>query len=104
MDINDTLDQRREKHGPWKKYSETSQRLKGICNAKVRPDYMNEGLDAICVKLARIITGDPMEPDHWHDIQGYARLVEKELLINDELATKLASPEFIAQAEKGVIR
>jgi hypothetical protein len=36
-----------------------------------------EALDMICSKLARIVCGDPNEPDHWHDIGGYAKLAEK---------------------------
>lgn len=31
-------------------------------------------------KLARIVCGNQNEPDHWHDIAGYARLVEDELI------------------------
>lgn len=33
----------------------------------------------IAVKLSRALTGNPHEPDHWRDIQGYARLVETDL-------------------------
>ncbi|MBK8270501.1 MAG: hypothetical protein IPK83_20275 [Planctomycetes bacterium] len=33
----------------------------------------------IAVKLSRALTGNPHEGDHWKDIQGYARLVEKDL-------------------------
>ena len=30
-------------------------------------------------KIARVLNGDPNYPDNWHDIAGYARLVEREL-------------------------
>lgn len=33
-----------------------------------------EALEMICVKMARIIAGDPNHPDHWRDICGYALL------------------------------
>lgn len=33
----------------------------------------------ICVKLARIVNGDPDYADNWHDIIGYAKLVEDRL-------------------------
>ena len=33
----------------------------------------------IASKIARIVNGDPDYADNWHDIAGYARLVEKEL-------------------------
>jgi len=34
-----------------------------------------ESLDMIVVKIARILSGDPNEKDHWLDIAGYASLV-----------------------------
>jgi len=33
-----------------------------------------EAIHMICVKLARIVCGDPNHADHWDDIAGYARL------------------------------
>ena len=33
-----------------------------------------EALDMICVKISRIIAGDPSHADHWDDIAGYAQL------------------------------
>ena len=33
----------------------------------------------ICTKLARIANGDPNYADNWHDIAGYATLVEQRL-------------------------
>lgn len=36
---------------------------------------MREALDAIAVKMARIVSGDGRHTDHWRDIQGYAQLV-----------------------------
>lgn len=36
--------------------------------------YQQESLDLIAVKIARILSGDPMEKDHWVDIAGYANL------------------------------
>jgi hypothetical protein len=38
---------------------------------------MKESVDMICHKIARIVNGgQPQEIDHWHDIAGYAKLVE----------------------------
>jgi hypothetical protein len=45
---------------------------------KMEP-YMQESLDLICNKLARIVNGDPFYDDSWHDVGGYAKLVEIEL-------------------------
>lgn len=37
-----------------------------------------ESLDMILHKCGRILSGDPNEPDHWRDIEGYARIANKE--------------------------
>jgi hypothetical protein len=33
-----------------------------------------EALEMICTKIARILSGNPNDPDHWKDIAGYAEL------------------------------
>ena len=38
-----------------------------------------EALEMIAHKIARIINGDPDYKDNWHDIAGYATLVERSL-------------------------
>lgn len=45
---------------------------------KLAPD-MREALDMIASKIARILNGDPNYADSWHDIAGYALLIEKRL-------------------------
>ncbi len=40
---------------------------------------MQESLDMIANKLARVLNGNPGHADSWHDVAGYATLVEKEL-------------------------
>jgi hypothetical protein len=42
-------------------------------------DVQAEAIEMICVKLGRIVTGDPNEADHWADIEGYARLARDRL-------------------------
>lgn len=38
-----------------------------------------EALDMFASKISRLLTGDPDYPDNWHDIAGYATLVEETL-------------------------
>ncbi len=38
-----------------------------------------EALEMIAHKIGRILNGDPDYADSWHDIAGYAKLVEDEL-------------------------
>jgi len=33
----------------------------------------------ICHKISRIVNGDPNYKDSWHDIIGYAKLIEDKL-------------------------
>jgi len=41
---------------------------------KLEP-VVKESLEMIMHKVGRIVNGNPYEPDHWHDIAGYAQLV-----------------------------
>jgi hypothetical protein len=47
--------------------------------ARLEP-YQQHALELICLKMARIINGDPNYVDNWHDIQGYSKLVEDRLI------------------------
>lgn len=47
---------------------------------KELPPVMQRALTTIADKIARILNGDPMYDDNWHDIQGYAKLVEDWIL------------------------
>ena len=43
-------------------------------------DYVQEeALQIICQKIARICNGDPTYNDNWHDIAGYATLIDNYL-------------------------
>ena len=42
-----------------------------------------QALTVIADKIARILSGDPNYADNWHDIQGYAKLVEDRLPVPD---------------------
>lgn len=82
-DVTETLDQRENRYGDYKDVSATSQWLKDIMHAggswNAMEPYMQESLDLIANKLARIVNGDPFYDDSWHDVGGYAKLVEIEL-------------------------
>ena len=82
-DVEDTLDARGENYGQYIDVSLTAQMLKNTIRNSASwghmEFYMQESLDMICNKLARIANGNPYYDDSWHDISGYARLVETEL-------------------------
>jgi hypothetical protein len=82
-DITETLDQREGRYGEYVKVAATAQWLKDIMRGgdswNGMEAYMQESLDLIANKLARIVNGDPFYDDSWHDVGGYAKLVEIEL-------------------------
>lgn len=70
-------------HGDWNLQAFTAQQLKrpvreAILQRKLGQIPISiqqtEAVEMILVKISRIICGDPYDPDHWNDIQGYAEL------------------------------
>jgi hypothetical protein len=81
-DIDSVLKERGEQYGDFKSLAVLSQMLKAHTAIEyLSPDleYVQEGMDMICHKIARIVNGNPRHIDSWRDIAGYAMLVVKEL-------------------------
>lgn len=83
--ILDTLASRGVDYGDFADVADVAQKLKRVVGAELlargkplHPDQ-HEAISMICSKLARIINGDPDLIDNWHDIAGYATLVERRL-------------------------
>ena len=87
MSINKTLEQRGERYGKFKDVAATTYALQEILRNAKNHEHMTDdqviALDMICNKMARIVNGDPSYIDNWHDIAGYATLVEQELNITN---------------------
>jgi len=84
MSIETTLQERKRTHGDFRGMADLSQQLKSTftyyrSHSNVLSTFQAEALDMIFHKIARIGSGDPNVSDHWHDIAGYALLVEKQL-------------------------
>lgn len=84
--IEETLEEREKRYGNFTTHADITQKLKKIVWTAIRSkcDYaithvQSEALDMIMHKVGRILNGDPSYADNWHDIAGYATLVEKEL-------------------------
>jgi hypothetical protein len=79
----DVLAERSKTHGDFEDNARTMQKLKHVIrkanNWVDLSDVQKEALDMICVKIGRIVTGNPYEPDHWLDISGYATLALREI-------------------------
>lgn len=89
MDIESTLEERRGQHGDFEEHAICTQKLKGVVSQCLK-DFdkddehllyaQQEAIDMIFHKVGRIVAGDPNVVDHWHDIAGYALLVERILV------------------------
>ena len=95
MSIENTLAERGNRYGDFTDHADLAQgiqfRMQRFClkadNADgfIEPwkDRLNnvqrQALTVISDKIARILSGDPNYADNWHDIQGYAKLVEDRL-------------------------
>ena len=78
--INETLNQRGQRYGDFAEHARITQEIKeAMARSKnwetLSPDK-KESLDMIAHKIGRILNGDPDYADSWHDIAGYATLVE----------------------------
>ena len=83
MSIEQTLAARGAVYGRFEDQAAIAQRLKDVMHqapgwSELAPDQ-REALEMIQHKIARVLNGNPDYIDSWHDIQGYAALVESRL-------------------------
>jgi hypothetical protein len=77
--VKTILEERPGKHGEFAENSratwEIMRALQHERNWSTMTDQQKHAVYMVAHKLARIVCGDPAEPDHWDDIAGYATLV-----------------------------
>ncbi len=88
--VDATLAERGKRYGPFNGHAAITQEIKGaLKNARLSDGSFpwhalnasqREALEMIAHKIGRILNGDPNYADSWHDIAGYATLVEKQLV------------------------
>lgn len=83
MSVEKTLAERGSRYGDFSTHAEIAQNLQdGMRRAegwsRLSP-VQKQALTVIADKIGRILSGDPNYDDNWHDIQGYAKLVEDRL-------------------------
>ena len=87
-DVNKTLDERGERYGKFTNHAELSQKLKQAMKEKATWGNLSPSqqvsLEMIAHKIARILNGDPNFADNWHDIAGYATLIDLQLQGDDK--------------------
>ena len=81
--VTNTLAERGSCYGDFSSHAIITQNIKRAMvespNWGELPDNMKESLEMIAHKIGRILNGDPAYVDSWHDISGYATLIENEL-------------------------
>lgn len=81
-EIAKTLDERGNRYGDYRKQAMAVEQMVDDCLArlsgwvKAQP-IQHSAARYIVDKLCRAFNGDPYYSDNWHDIQGYAKLVEQ---------------------------
>ena len=83
MAVEDTLKARGATYGDFEDVAGLSQALQNTMRGSRNWDSLvpdqREALQTIASKIARILNGDQNHIDSWHDIGGYAALVERRL-------------------------
>ena len=88
--VDATLAERGARYGDFTDHAKIAEALHGILVGDtpagkfntswgVMKPFQRQALRVIADKIARILNGDPDYVDNWHDIQGYAKLVEDRL-------------------------
>lgn len=82
MTVVETLNGRESKYGDFGELAKAIQAYKSaIRHAPSWPKMtavQREAAEMIALKLCRIVYGDPLHFDSWHDIAGYATLASEE--------------------------
>lgn len=83
MSVEKTLQERGNRYGDFSVHAMIAQNLQRTMHNSPSwgklTDVQKQALTVIADKIARILSGDPDYEDNWHDIQGYAKLVEDRL-------------------------
>lgn len=95
-ELTDTLAERGARYGDFTDHATVAQQLQDVMHntanwARLSADK-KQALQVIADKQARILTGDPEYRDSWHDIQGYAKLVEDRCAPADRATQPLPFP------------
>lgn len=88
MSIESTLAERGERYGSFELHACIAQDLQDVMRSqadwsRLDPDQ-RQALTVIADKIARMLNGDPAYRDNWHDIVGYAKLVDDRMARDEQ--------------------
>lgn len=100
-DIETTLAERGARYGSFKEHATIAQDIQDAMRKapgwnKLAVDQ-KQALTVIADKIARMLNGDPNYIDNWHDIIGYAKLVEDRLKADSVAAFAAAQAEVVSK-------
>jgi hypothetical protein len=100
-----TLAERGSRYGEFKDHAKIAQGVQDVMRAAPKWVFldqdMKQALSVIADKIARILNGDPYYEDNWHDISGYATLIENRLnMLEQQPATLYTSEPEDAQFQE----
>lgn len=82
MSPTELIADRAATHGDWNTQAATAQALKRVLhdspNWEMLTCQQREALEMVCVKMSRILNGNPDAQDHWDDLAGYWELGRRE--------------------------
>ena len=96
VEVKETISNRTANYGEFEVNSKIMQDMKDAAKSGSSWDkmssYQKESIEMILHKVGRIVCGDPDYIDSWHDIAGYAKLVE-DILDSAKRAVELNDAE-----------
>ena len=98
-DVATTLAERGARYGSFEDHATTCQALMRVMRGAhdgqgwaKQDDDQRQALTVIADKIARMLNGDPTYRDNWHDIVGYAKLVDARMLRDAQRNVETAPP------------
>jgi Domain of unknown function (DUF6378) len=97
VNIVETLNDRQARYGDFGKLAQAAQAFKSVCRHS--PSWVTmtatqrEAAEMIMLKMCRILYGDPLHFDTWHDVAGYALLAAEEFSAGKRPMTPAANPK-----------
>jgi len=107
LSVSNTLAERGERYGQFADHARIAQGIQDVMRAAPKWPHldqdMKQALSVIADKIARILNGDPFYGDNWHDIQGYAKLVEDRINMIPDAKQELfeIDPELMRKIQEG---
>lgn len=97
MSVEKTLEERGGRYGNFEHHAKIAQDLQDVMRAEpgwglLKADQ-RQALTVIADKIARMLNGDAGYRDNWHDIVGYAKLVDDRML---QEQNEFPEPEGVA--------